>query len=65
MCEALYFYKSSVGIVGRLIINFRFANDTRYKMEFGLDRTKVTMNNADQREVKVKCQRLEAVENLK
>ena len=74
---------------GRLIINFRFADDivvnaeeeekagvlidrldrttTRYKMEIGPDKTKVMTNNPNgfQREIKIKGQRLEEVENFK
>ena len=39
---------------------------TRYKMEIGSDKTKVMTNNPNgfQREIKIKDQRLEAVENL-
>ena len=74
---------------GRLIINFRFADDiivnaeeeekagvlidrldrttTRYKMEIGPDKTKVMTNNPNgfPREIKIKGQRLEEVENFK
>ena len=88
MCEALDDLESSVSIGGRLIINFRFADDivvnaekeeeagvlidrldrttTRYKMEIGPDKTKVMTNNLSgfQREIKIKGQRLEEVENL-
>ena len=40
---------------------------TRYKMEIGPDKTKVMTNNANgfQREIKIKDQRLEEVENFK
>ena len=40
---------------------------TRYKMEIGLDKTKVMTNNPNcfQREIKIKGQRLEAVQNYK
>ena len=40
---------------------------TRYKMEIGPDKTKVMTNNPDgfQRELKIKGQRLEEVENFK
>ena len=40
---------------------------TRYKMEIGPDKTKVMTNNPNcfQRENKIKCQRLEEVENFK
>ena len=89
MCEALDDHEGSVSIGGRLITNFRFADDivvnaeeeeeasvlidrfdrttTRYKMEIGSDKTKVMTNNpnAFQREIKIKGQRLEEVENLK
>ena len=39
---------------------------TRYKMEIGLDKTKVMTNNPNgfQREIKIKDQRLEEVENF-
>ena len=89
MCEALDDHKGSVSIWGRLIANFRFADDivvnseeeeeagilidrldrstTRYKMEIGPDKTKVMTNNPNgfQREIKIKGQRLEEVENVK
>ena len=89
MCEALDDHEGSVSIGGRLITNFRFADDivvnaeeeeeagvlidrldrttTRYKMEIGPDKTKVMTNNPNgfQREIKIKCQRLEEVENFK
>ena len=89
MCEALDDHDCSVSIGGRLITNFRFADDigvnaeeeeeagvladrfdtttTRYKMEIGPDKTKVMTNNQNglQREIKIKGQRLEEVENLK
>ena len=89
MCEALDDHEGSVSIGGRLITNFRFADDivvyakeeeeagvlidrldrtiTRYKMEIGPDKTKVMTNNSDgfQREIKIKGQRLEEVENFK
>ena len=40
---------------------------TRYKMEIGPDKTKVMINNPNgfQREIKIKAQRLEEVENFK
>ena len=40
---------------------------TRYKMEFGPDKTKVMTNNPNgfQREIKINGQRLEEVENIK
>ena len=89
MCEALDDHEGSVSIGGRLITNFRFADDivvnaeeeeeagvlidrldrttTRYKMEIGPDKTKVMKNNPNgfQREIKIKGQRLEEVENFK
>ena len=89
MCEALDNHEGSVSIGGRLITNFRFADDivvnaeeeeeagvlidlldrttTRYKMEIGPDKTKVMTNNPNgfQREIKIKGQRLEEVENFK
>ena len=89
MCEALDDHKGSVSIGGRLITNFRFADDivvnaeeeekagvlvdrlstttTWYKMESGPDKTKVMTNNPNgfQREIKIKGQRLEEVEDFK
>ena len=89
MCEALDDHEGSVSIGGRLITNFRFADDivvnaeqkeeagvlvdrlditiTRYKMEIGPDKTKVMTNNPNgfQRDIKMKGQRLEEVENFK
>ena len=89
MCEALDDHEGSVSIGGRLITNFRFADDivvnaeveekagvlidrfdtttTRYKMEIGPDKTNVMTNNPNvfQREIKIKDQRLEEVENFK
>ena len=89
MCEALDNHEGSVNIGGRIITNFRFADDivvnaeeeeeasilvdrldrttTRYKMEIGPDNTQVMTNNPDgfQREIKIKGQRLEEVENFK
>ena len=89
MCEALDDHEDSVSIGGRLITNFRFADDivvnaekeeeagvlvelldrttTKYKMEIGPDKTKVmTFNpNGFQKEIKIKGQRLEEVENFK
>ena len=89
MCGAWDDHEGSVSIGGRLIINFRFADDivvnakeeeeagvlvdrlnrttTRYKMEIGLDKTKVMTNNPNgfQREIMIKGQRLEEVENFK
>ena len=85
MCEALDYHEGSVSIRGRLITNFRFADDIvvnaekeeeagvlidrlyRTKMEIGPDKTKVMTNNPNgfQREIKIKGQRLEEVENFK
>ena len=89
MCEALDDHEGSVSIGGRLITNFRFADDivvnaeeeeeagilidrldrttTMCKMEIGPDKTKVVTNNPNgfQREIKIKGQRLEEVENFK
>ena len=90
MCEALDDHEGSVSIGGRLITNFRFADDmlinaeeeeeeagvlidrldrttTRYKMEIDPDKKKVMTNypNGFQREIKIKGQRLEEVENFK
>ena len=88
MCEDLDDHEGSVSIGGRLITNFRFADDivvnaeegeadvlidrldrttTRYKMEIGPDKTKVMTSNPNgfQREIKIKGQRLEEVENFK
>ena len=89
MCEALDDHEGSVSIRGRLITNFRFADDivvnaeeeeeagvlidrldrttTIYKMNIGPDKTKVMTNNPKgfQREIKIKGQRLEEVENFK
>ena len=87
MSEVLDDHEGSVSIGGRLITNFRFADDivvnaeeekkgwidrldrttTRYKMEIGADKTKVMTNNPNgfQREIKIKGQRLEEVENFK
>ena len=89
MCEALDDHEGSVSIGGRLITNYRFADDTvvnaedeeeaavlvdrldttttKYKKEIGPDKTKVMTNNPNgiQREIKIKCQRLEEVKNLK
>ena len=89
MCEALDNHEGGVGIGGRLITSFRFADDivvnaeeeeesgvlvdrfdtttTRYKMEIGPDKTKVMTNNQNgfQREIKIKGQRLEELENFK
>ena len=86
MCEALDDHESRVSIGGRLIINFRFADDivvnaeedeeagppTRYnhhkvQMMIGPDKTKGMTNNPKgfQREIKIKGQRLEEVENFK
>ena len=88
MCEVLDNHECSVSIGGRLITNFRFADDivvnaeeeeeagilidrldrttTRYKMEIAPDKTKVMTNNPNgfQREIKIKGQRLEEVENF-
>ena len=89
MCEALDDHEGGVSIGGRLITNFRFADDivvnaeeeeeagilidcldrttTRYKIEIGPDKAKVMTNNPNgfQREIKIKGQRLEEVENFK
>ena len=89
MCEVLDNYESSVTIGGRLIANFRFADDivvnvemegetgiledrldrttTGYKMMIGPDKTKVMANNPNDfhREIKIKGQMLEEVENFK
>ena len=89
MCEALDNHEGNITIGGRLITNFRFADDivvnveeeeearvqvdrldtttTRYKMEIGPDKTNVMTNNPNgfQREIKIKGQRLEEVENFK
>ena len=91
MCEALDDHEDSVGIGGRLITNFRFADDivvnaveeeeagilvdrlvtqgttTRSKMEIDPDKTKVITNNTNgfQREITIKGQKLEEVENFK
>ena len=89
MCEALDDHEGSVSIGGRLITNFRFADDmvvnaekeeeagvlvnrlntttTRYKMEIGQENTKGMTNNPNgfQREIKIKGQRMEEVENFK
>ena len=89
MCEAFDDHEGIVSIGGRLITNFRFADDivvnaeeeeeagvlidrldrttTRYKMEIGPEKTKVMTNNPNgfQREIKIKGQRLEEVENFK
>ena len=89
MCETLDDHECSVSIGGRLITNFRFADDivvnaeeeeeagilvdrldrtsTMYKMEIGPDKKKVMTNNQNgfQREIKIKGQRLEEVENFK
>ena len=50
-----------------LLIFYFDITTTRYKMEIGPDKTKVVTNNpnAFQREIKVKGQRLEEVENFK
>ena len=87
VCEALDDHEGSVSIGGRLITNFRFADDIvvnaeeeeeagvlvdrldrntrRYKMDISPDKTKVMTNNPNgfQREIKIKGQRLEEVEN--
>ena len=87
--QALNDHEGSVSIGGRLITNFRFADDilvnaeeeeeagvltdhldrttTRYKLEMGPDKPKVMTNNPNgiQREIKIKGQRLEEVENFK
>ena len=89
MCEALDDHEDRVSIGGRLITNFRFADDivvnaekeeeagvlvdrldtttTRYKMEIGSDKMKVMINyqNGFQREIKIKDQSIEEVENFK
>ena len=50
-----------------VLINRLDRTTTRYKMEIGPDKTKVMTNNPNgfQREIKIKCQRLEGVENFK
>ena len=89
MCELWRTMKVVSASGGRLITNFRFADDivlnaeeeeeagvlidrrdrttTRYKMEIGPNKTKVMTNNPNgfQREIKIKGQRLEEVENFK
>ena len=88
MCEALDDHEGNVSIGGRLITNFRFADDiavnteeeeagvlvdrldtttTRYKMEIRPDKTNVMTNNPNgfQRDIKIKGQRLQEVENFK
>ena len=89
MCEALDDNERSLSIGGRLITNFRFADDivvnaeeedetgvlvdrldttiTRYKREIGSAKTKAITNNQNgfQREIKIKSQRIEEVENFK
>ena len=89
MCEALDDHEGCVSFGGRLITNFRFADDivvnaeqeeeagvlvdrldtttTRYKIKIGPDKQTLMTNNANgfQREIKVKGQRLEEVENAK
>ena len=48
-----------------VLVNRLDTTTTRYKMEIGLDKTKVMTNNSNgfQREIKIKGQRLEEVEN--
>ena len=60
MCEALDDHEGSVSFGGRLITNFRFADDIVVNAE-------VMTNNPNgfQREIKIKGQRLEDVENFK
>ena len=82
-------HEGCVSFGGRLITNFRFADDivvnaeeeeeagvlvdrldtttTRYKIEIGPGKKTLMTNNANgfQREIKVKGQRLEEVENAK
>ena len=96
MCKSFDDHEGSASIGGRLITNFRFADDivvnaeaeeesgvlvdragvlvdrldtttTRYKMAIGPDKTEVMTNNpiGFQREIKIKGQRLEEVENFK
>ena len=50
-----------------VLINCLDSTTTRYKMEIGPDKTKVMTNNPNgfQREIKIKGQRLEEVENFK
>ena len=50
-----------------VLVNCLDTTTTRYKMEIGPDKTKVPTNNPDgfQRELKIKGQRLEEVENFK
>ena len=86
---ALDDHEGSVRIVGRLLTNFRFADNivvnaeeeeeadvlvdcldrttSKFKMEIGPDKTKEMTNNPNgfQREIKIKGQRLEEVENFK
>ena len=87
ICEALDYHEGGVSIGGRLIYNFRIADDTvlnaveeedgvlvdrldtkttRYKMEIGPNKTKVMKNKPTgfQREIKIKGQRLEEVDNF-
>ena len=54
--------KEAAVLVGRL-----YTTTTRYKIEIGPDKTKVMTNNPNgfQREIKIKGQRLEEVENFK
>ena len=89
MYEAFDDHEGSVSIGGRLVTNFRFADDivvkaeeeeeagvlvdrldtntTRYKMKIWSRQDEVMTNNPNvfQREIKIKGQRLEAVENFK
>ena len=89
MREVLNGHEGRVSIEGRLITNFRFADDivvnaeeveeagvlvhcldtttTRYKMKISPDKTNVKTNNPNgfQRHIKIKGQRLEAMENFK
>ena len=79
ICKALDDHEGKVSIGRRLITNFCFADDIvvnaeegeeagrRYRMEIGPDKTNVMTNNPNgfQREIKIKGQRLEEVENYK
>ena len=52
---------------GGVLVDRLDTTTTRYKMEIGPDKTKVMTNNQNgfQREIKIKGQRLEEVENFK
>ena len=55
--------KEEVGV----LVDRLYRTTTGYRMEIGLDKTKVMTNNSNgfQREIKIKDQRLEEVENFK